>query len=747
MSGARLAIGEEGEPAKPRGLDRRDFLRAGAALSGALLLEWSAGLPLGAEEGAPAAAAPFRPSGFLRIDPSGEVTIWAPGPEIGQGVKTAMPMLVAEELEVDWESVRVEQAVLDPDRFESQGAGGSTAIFEDGWTLCRQAGAAAREMLVSAAAADWGVPAGECRAERGAVLHAASGRKLAYGALAAKAALLPAPKSPQLKDPADFKIVGQRIPGVDNLDIVTGKVRYASDASLPGMLHAAVARSPVFGGKVLSVDDRAALAVPGVRKVVRFDGHANPTTLVAGVAVLADSTWAALRGRQALQVTWDEGEFREESSASLDRQTGEALAKGGERVANDGDVDAAFAGAAKTVEAEYRLPFLAHATMEPLNGLAEVKEGRARLIVPTQQPGGAAAEVEKVTGVAAKAVEVTFPRIGGGFGRRLMNDYAAEAARLSQLAGAPVKLVSSREDDLRRDFYRTKATHRLRGALDAEGRLTAWHLHSVSASRYAYRGASRNPADSEVLKSDPPRRLVPNVRIEWTGLRTGVPVGAWRAPRHCDQAFAVDSFLDELAHAAGKDPLAFRLALYAGDGEIPYEDHGGPTFSPKRMRAVLELAAEKAGWGGKLPQGRGRGIAAHFTFGTYVAVVVEVSVREDILKLQRIVAAADCGLVVNLSGFESQIEGGVLDGLSAALYGEVTIEKGRPVEKNFDDYPLLRMNQAPPVEVHLTTARYEPRGGGEPGLPPAAPALANAIFAATGKRIRRLPIRKEGLMV
>ncbi|MGE0638896.1 MAG: molybdopterin cofactor-binding domain-containing protein [Thermoanaerobaculia bacterium] len=721
-------------------LDRRTFLGAGAALAGALLLEW----PSLALEPATPAATPFRPNGYLRIDPDGQVTISAPTAEIGQGVKTAIPMLVAEELEVTWESIRVVQAAWDPSAFEAQGAGGSSTIFGDAWIPARTAGAAAREMLVSAAAAHWAVDAAACRAERGTVVHPPTGRRLAYGELAAAAARRPVPEHPKLKQRGEFQLIGRRIGTVDALDIVTGRARYASDARLPGMLYAAVARSPVFRGRVRSFDAAAALAIPGVRRVIPYDGAGSPIVLVPGVAVLADSTWAALRGREALRVEWDEGEFAGESSASLDRQIEELLTRDGERLVDDGDAPAAIAGAARTFEATYHLPFLAHMAMEPLTCTAELKDGRLRLIPATQSPAGAAGAAQAATGIAAESIAVELPRVGGGFGRRLLNDYSAEAARIAQLAGVPVKLVSSREDDLRHDFYRTRAAHRLRAGVDAGGRLVAWHLHSVSASRYGYRQANRPPSDSEVLASDPPRHLLPDVRIEWSALRTGVPTGAYRAPRHNDQAFAVESFLDEIARGLGRDPLVLRLELYAGDGETPYDDHGGPVFRASRMRAVLERAAAEAGWGGALPAGRGRGIASHFTFGTYVAAVVEVTLRGLALRVDRVVAAVDCGPVVNRSGLEAQIEGGFLDGLSSAMFGGVTIENGRAVEGNFDAYPLMRMHQAPRFELHVLETDFDIRGAGEPGLPPAAPALVNAIVAAGGERVRRLPLSRHG---
>ena len=720
------------------GLDRRRFLQVTTTVLGGMMV--SVG-DLLAQAGAPPAPASFAPNGYVRIDPDGTITLWARNPDMGQGVRTSLPLLIAEELEIDLARVRVEQASLDPERYGGQGSGGSTRVWEDGWEPMRQAGATARVMLVAAAAETWGVESASCEARDGAVAHPASGRRLGYGELAARAALLPVPQDVPLKPVGELRQVGTRVRSIDSGEISTGRIRYGIDVRLPGMLYAAVVKCPVFNGKPRSFDARRALAVKGVKRVVEVAGHQNPTILMSGVAVVAETTWAAFQGAAALRVEWDEGPFAGESSASLAAQMTDLLARPGTLVAADGDAEAALGGAARVVEAVFDLPFLAHATMEPHNCTAHVRDGRCDVWGPVQMPGGARRAVAAVTGLAPEAVAVHPTRLGGGFGRRLLSDYAAEAARVSQLVGAPVMVVADRAGDLQHDYYRTAARHRLRAGLDGSGRLVAWAHHLTSASRYAYRRETGPAQDSEVLESDFPRGLVGAYQLEWSPLATGVPVGAWRAPRHNNEAFAVECFLDELAHAAGRDPLEFRLALLEAQGELPYDDHGGPTWSPGRLRRVLELAAEKSGWGRPLPAGRARGIAAHFTFGSYCAEVAEVTAdAAGRPRVERVVAAVDCGVPVNLLGVEAQTEGGIIDGLSAALYGEITIERGRAVEKNFDGYRLLRISEAPRIEVHVVPSQQAPHGMGELSTPPLAPAVANALFAATGRRVRRLPL-------
>jgi isoquinoline 1-oxidoreductase beta subunit len=719
----------------PPGLDRRRFLQVSASVLGGMMV--SVGDLLGQD---PAAGA-FAPNGYIRIDSDGTITVWARNPDMGQGVRTSLPLLIAEELEVSLERVRVEQASLDPERFGGQGAGGSTSVWEDGWEPMRRAGATARMMLIAAAAQAWGVESAACEARDGAVAHPPSGRRLGYGELAGRAARQPVPAEVPLKPLGELRQVGRRVRSIDSRDIATGRIGYGIDVRLPGMLYAAIIKCPVFNGKVRAFDPRPALALKGVERVVEVKGHENPTILMPGVAVVAETTWAAFQGAAALRVEWDEGPFRDESSATLAAQMSELLSRPGTLVAADGDAEAALAGAARVVEAVFDLPFLAHATMEPHNCTAHLRDGRCDVWGPVQMPGGARRAVAAVTGLAPEAVAVHPTRLGGGFGRRLLSDYAAEAARVSQLVGAPVMVVGDRAADLQHDYYRTAARHRLRAGLDAGGALVAWAHHLTTASRYAYRRDPGPAQNSEVLPSDFPRGLVGAYRLEWSPLATGVPVGAWRAPRHNNEAFAVECFLDELAHTAGRDPLQFRLALLQAKGELPYDDHGGPTWSPRRLRRVLELAAEKAGWGRPLAPGRGRGIAAHFTFGSYCAEVAEVAVDgEGRPRVERVVAAVDCGVPVNLLGVEAQTEGGILDGLSAALYGEITIERGRAVERNFDGYRVLRIAEAPRVEVHVVPSPETPHGMGELSTPPLAPAVANALFAATGRRVRRLPL-------
>jgi isoquinoline 1-oxidoreductase beta subunit len=724
----------------PRALPRRDFLRVSAGAAGGLLLTVS--IPGGVRRAfadAPVPGPGAALTAFIEIAPDGSITIASKNPEIGQGVKTSLPLLVAEELDAPWERVQVVQADLDP-RYGDQFAGGSTAI-SDNWMGMRPAGAAARHLLIAAAAARWEVDPSSCRTEPGVVIHPSSGRRAGYGDVAADAAKLPVPEKVPLKDPRTFRLVGTRIRGTDNPLIVTGRARYGLDVRVPGMRFACVARAP-FGAEVERFDPAKALRVPGVRRVVRIGPRPNPMELRPGVAVVADSTWAAIQGRKALEVTWKHTDPRTRDSVRLREEMAAALDGAGEakRLRDDGDVTAALGRAERVVEATYEVPFLSHTPMEPMNCLADVRAGRCEIWGPMQNPDGLRGLVAAVTGLEPSSVTVHLTRSGGGFGRRLLSDYGAEAALLSKAVGAPVQLFRTREDELQHDYYRPAGMHRLRAGLEG-GRVTAWDHHLANPSRYAFADPKRDPAASELYKDDPPAGLLPHVRLAYTLTPSAVPGGAWRATLNSANAFPVQCFLDELAHAAGRDSLELRLELLGQPRRLPYEGHGGPEIDTGRLAAVLRLAAEKADWMTPLPSGRARGIAAHFTFGSYVAEVAEVSRGEGgRVRVDRIVAAVDCGTVVNRAGAEAQVQGGVIDGLSAALYGEITVEGGRVRQENFHQYRLLPMSEAPRVEVHFIEGAEQPTGLGEPPLPPVAPAVVNAIFALTGKRLRRLPL-------
>jgi isoquinoline 1-oxidoreductase beta subunit len=686
----------------------------------------------------------FKPNAFLKISRDGLVTIVSKNPEIGQGVKTSLPMLVAEELDVAWEHVRVEQAELDP-KYGDQFAGGSTAVVEN-WELLRSAGAVARAMLITAAANRWSVDSPSCVTERGQVVHAATGRKIPYSQLVDEAASLTIPKDVKPKDPTDFKLIGKRIGGVDNPKIVTGRAEYGLDVRIPGMLRAVIQKSPVFGGRILRVDDSKALGVAGVRSVVKIEPLPNPLHLLAGVAVVADSTWAAMQGRNALTVDWDEGQHRNESSAGLRGQFGELTSKQGRVVRSDGDVMKAFSDSKKTIEAVYEVPFLAHAPMEPMNCTADVREDSCEIWGPMQNPEGAQELAAKITGLPKEAIKVHMTRVGGGFGRRLMSDYAAEAVYVSKAVKAPLQVVWTREDDIRHDYYRPASFHRLRAGLDAQGKIIAWHTHLASTSRYKFAQSSNPPYKTEIFPDGFPAGLIANMRLEYSAAETGVPSGAWRAPGHNATGFVDQSFLDEVANASGKDPVALRLELLGPPRDVPYGDHGGPTYNTGRLSEVIKLASAKGNWGKKFSNGRAQGFAAHFTFGAYVAIVAEVSVdNTGDGRVHRIVAAVDAGIVVNPSGAKAQVEGCIMDGLAMVLHAEITIEKGRVVQSNFHDYPWLQMDEAPKIEIHFVQNALPPSGMGEVALPPVAPAVCNAIFAATGKRIRRLPIQADEL--
>jgi len=735
--------------AKSSAFSRREFLRTGAAGGAALIVGFRLSARAFAEQAAEQEKKTPNPfDAWVRITPDNRVTLILGKSEMGQGIMTALPMILAEELCVDWKNVRVEQAPTNPKIYEL-GTGGSGSVAGS-WLPLRRAGAAAREMLIAAAAQKWEVGADTCKAVDGQVVHGNPKRYLSYGELVEAAAKLPIPNfnTVPLKNSDDFTLVGHDMRRYEARAKASGAAVFGIDSRIPGMLYAVVARCPVFGGKLVSFDAAKAKAVPGVRDVIAFETSGRGASTTGGVAVLAVNSWAAMQGRNALEVKWDFGAAAKESSAGLHEQFLANAAKPGKVVRNDGDADAVLASGTKKIEAAYEFPFAAHACMEPMNCTVEIRPDGAEAWVPTQAPQWAQAVIAEAAKLPPEKVIVHTTLMGGGFGRRYQADFVMEAAQVAKAAGKPVMVLWTREDDMQHDFYRPASYHKMQGKLDANGNLAAWKHFQTStsiAAKWRQNGAEK-PEQGEFGTASTIPYQTPNIRIEYTLAESSVPRAWWRSVEHSTSGFVVECFIDELAATAGQDPLAFRLKLIGADRKIPrFDEEKEPPLDTARLKNVLQLAAEKAGWGKPLPKGQGRGIAAFYSFDSYTAAVAEVSVKNGAAKLERLVYAVDCGQAINPEGVRAQVESAAIYGLSATSYDAITIGGGRVEQGNFNDYGMPRMNDAPKTEVHVVASKEEPTGIGEPGLPVMAPAMCNAIFAATGKRLRRLPIQARDL--
>jgi isoquinoline 1-oxidoreductase beta subunit len=701
-------------------LSRREFLTAGVAAGTGLVIGFY--LPHGNATGA---GNTFAPNAYLKITPDGKITVVVARSEMGQGVRTSLPMILAEELEADWKQIAIEQAGAST-LYGDQTTGGSASVRTT-WDPMRKAGAAAREMLISAAALEWGVPRSGCKAQNSTVVHAASNRRLTYGQLANKASGQPIPTDVPLKQAKDYQIVGKSVPRLDVPSKVDGRAEFGIDFRLPGMKYAVLARCPVIGGKVASFDDKESKKISGIGYVGKISDSA--------VAVVADSVWSAMEGRRTLNVQWDEGPNKDLNSAAIVESLKKSASNKAVTLYSTGDVSKV---SGRRVEAEYQLPLMAHAAMEPGNCTAHFRGSNCELWAPTQVPQDVRDSVAQAIGFDPDQVKVNVTLMGGGFGRRLEHDYGVEAALVSKAANTPVKVLWTREDDMRNSTYRPASYHKLSAVLDGQGWPVAFTHRIVAPSISGQKGLpTPNGVDPDLPDEAALVYSFPAARVEYVMAETPVPLAWMRSVYALQAGFASESFIDELAAAAKKDPLEYRLHLLSKDEDIKYFD---TVWHTARMRGVLQLAAEKAGWGKPLPAGHYQGMACFGCFSTYMAEVVEISMENGQPRVQRVVAAMDCGQVVNPGILEQQIKGGVIYALTNALRAQITIDKGRVVQGNFDDYAPIRMNEAPLIEAYSVPSAEAPTGAGEPPVPPLAPALCNAIFAATKKRIRALPI-------
>ncbi len=728
-------------------INRRSFLRVSALAGGGMML----GLYIEPEvlaQQAPAQAT-LVPTSFISFTAEGQLIIMAQDPETGQGVRTMLPMLIADELDADWKNVKIQQADFDDTKYRSQLAGGSTAT-PNHWNNLRRVGAAGRQMLIQAAAQTWGVPESECTTSLGRVVHAASNRSASYFELAHKAASLtpPALESVKTKDAKDYKIIGQTQPGWDTKAITMGKPIFGIDFTMPGMLYAVFEKCGVFGGKVKEANLGEIKKLPGVKHAFIVEGLAKQSNVVQseaglepGVAIVADSWWLAQSARKQLKVTWDEGIGGNQSSTEFAKRASEISKQAPARsMRNDGNAEEALKGAAKVVEASYSFPFISHAPLEPQGCSAHFKDGKLEVWTTSQIPGNGRRIAAQTLGIPQTAVTVHLVRGGGGFGRRLYNDYFVEAAWISKVIDAPVKLLWTREDDFAHDIYRPGGWEFLKAGVDASGKLVAWQNHFISYGEGNNFSPSAGPQAAEF-----PARFVPNYSLGASVMPLCLRTGALRAPGSNAYAFVSQSFLDELAHAAGKDPVQFRYDLL---DSTPLPAAQGDTFNASRMRGVLELVAEKSGWGKrKLPAGHGLGVAFYYSHRGYFAQVAEVRVTGTKLKVTKVWVAGDIGRhIINPGAAENMVHGSVVDGLGELMGQEITLEKGRVQQSNFHQHPMVSLTEAPPeIEVHWKKSDVDPTGLGEPALPPILPAVGNAIFAATGKRYRSIPLSKSGV--